>query len=654
MFSNLIQLNSLRTKLVASFSLLSVFSLGTAAWLGYRQVYSGSIQSAGESMQATAVNLMDKVDRNLFERYGDVQAFAFHPSAKAAGRDVTAAMDFFVKAYGIYDLMIVADINGRIVAVNSVNASGAPLPAASLIGRSVRGEPWFEESISGKIRPGESYHSELVADPLVAPLTGDKGLVINFAAPVYGADGKPMRVWSNRASWKRIVGEITGQTRAALRAGSLKSAGIAVLAKNGLLLEDADNPAVLEANLSHLASAKALQQGRTSGFNLEQGMRGAGEQLTGFAAQKGFSTYKGQEWAVLVRGDVSELTAGASKAGMLILIAGLLLAIVSGMAAAWLAGKVTTPITSLAGLLERVGAGDLTTHFEVNSNDEVGRVGAAFNQMIAGIRNMLESIRQNGGEMLQSGDRLSSISDKMAQNADLFAAQANAVSAAGEEILVSIQQVAGGSEEMLAAIREISRNTQEASRVAQQAVTRANATHETVEKLSNSSAEIGKVLQLITSIAEQTNLLALNATIEAARAGETGKGFAVVANEVKTLAKQTAEATSEIARRIQAIQDDSRGAVHAIGEIRTVISSINDISNVIAAAMEEQTATTTEIGRSLDEASRGVAEVTRNITSVAEAAQSTSADVTHTRQASEDVTRVARVLESEVARFQLQ
>ena len=127
----------------------------------------------------------------------------------------------------------------------------------------------------------------------------------------------------------------------------------------------------------------------------------------------------------------------------------------------------------------------------------------------------------------------------------------------------------------------------------------AHHTNATVSKLGDSSIEIGQVIKVITSIAQQTNLLALNATIEAARAGEAGKGFAVVANEVKELAKQTAKATEDIGRRIGAIQDDTKSAVEAIGTISGIINQVNDISNTIATAVEEQSATTNEMSQNV-------------------------------------------------------
>jgi methyl-accepting chemotaxis protein len=162
-----------------------------------------------------------------------------------------------------------------------------------------------------------------------------------------------------------------------------------------------------------------------------------------------------------------------------------------------------------------------------------------------------------------------------------------------------------------------------------------------IGKLGQSSIEIGQVIKVITSIAQQTNLLALNATIEAARAGEAGKGFAVVANEVKELAKQTAQATEEIGQKIGAIQTDTRDAVDAIAEITTIINQVNDISNTIASAVEEQTVTTTEIGRNVQEAAKGSGEIANNIAGVAIAAKTTAEGAQNVQRSSQSVSEMA-------------
>jgi methyl-accepting chemotaxis protein len=172
-----------------------------------------------------------------------------------------------------------------------------------------------------------------------------------------------------------------------------------------------------------------------------------------------------------------------------------------------------------------------------------------------------------------------------------------------------------------------------------------------VTKLGESSREIGDVVKVITSIAEQTNLLALNATIEAARAGEAGKGFAVVANEVKELAQETAKATEDIARRVEAIQGDTEGAVAAIGRISEVIGQINDYQLTIASAVEEQTATTSEMSRSVGEAADGSGQIAANIGGVSGAADATSQALGQTRTAVDELSRMASDLRTAVSRF---
>jgi methyl-accepting chemotaxis protein len=156
---------------------------------------------------------------------------------------------------------------------------------------------------------------------------------------------------------------------------------------------------------------------------------------------------------------------------------------------------------------------------------------------------------------------------------------------------------------------------------------------------------------VITAIAEQTNLLALNATIEAARAGELGKGFAVVASEVKDLAQETARATEDIGGRVTAIQSDTTSAVQAIEEISRIIGQINDYQNTIAAAVEEQTATTAEMSRSVGEAAGNSSQIASTISEVSHAAQSTTETLSEANQTITELTGLAGDLQTAVGRF---
>lgn len=315
------------------------------------------------------------------------------------------------------------------------------------------------------------------------------------------------------------------------------------------------------------------------------------------------------------------------------------------------AHELQTKVDNMLEVVNFAAQGDLTKSVTVKGDDAIGQMGEGLSAFLADLRQSISGIAETAQTLGVSSEELSTVSQKMAGNAEETSAQANVVSAASEEISRNVQTVATGTEEMSASIKEISHNAQEAARVAASAVIVAQSTNETVSKLGESSAEIGEVVKVINSIAEQTNLLALNATIEAARAGESGKGFAVVANEVKELANQTAKATDEIGGKIQAIQTDTQSAVEAIGEISEVINQINDISNTIASAVEEQTATTAEIGRNVNDAAQGSAEINQNIVGVAQAAKDTSGGVSQTQVSAEKLLAMANDLKRLVGQF---
>jgi len=317
------------------------------------------------------------------------------------------------------------------------------------------------------------------------------------------------------------------------------------------------------------------------------------------------------------------------------------------------AAALRAKVDAMLVVVDAAAAGDLTRTVPVTGADPVGRMGEGLGRFLADLRDRIGAIAGTAGALSNSSEELSAVSQQMGASSEQTAAQAGTVSAAAEQVSQSVQTVAAAVEQMNASVQEISRNAADGARIATSAAAVAQHTNATIAKLGTSSAEIGQVVKVITSIAQQTNLLALNATIEAARAGEAGKGFAVVANEVKELAKETAKATEEIGDKIAAIQADTGSAVAAIREITDIVSQINDISTAIAAAVEEQTATTAEISRNVSEAARGSSEIAQNVTSVAQSAQDTTAGANSTRDAAAELRRMAAELQDMVAKFRI-
>ncbi|MEU4560965.1 methyl-accepting chemotaxis protein [Actinoplanes sp. NPDC023936] len=350
----------------------------------------------------------------------------------------------------------------------------------------------------------------------------------------------------------------------------------------------------------------------------------------------------------------AESTSARSIADNFRLLMYLLLAAAVALAAliAWrVTRSITGPLGDAAEVLAGVAEGNLTRRLEVRSGDEVGQMSRSMNTALDSISTAMNRMAAGATTLDTAGDRLRRVSAQLAQGARESSSQADVVAASADEVSRNVNTVAAGAEEMGASIREISHSANEAATVASKAVTAVKTTTASVSRLGASSREIGDVVKTITSIAEQTNLLALNATIEAARAGELGKGFAVVAGEVKDLAQETARATEDISRRVQAIQADTAGAVSAIQEVSEVIEQINQYQTTIASAVEEQTATTQEMNRSVAVAAEGSGQIAANIGNVATVARDTTTLVQESEQAVGELTQVTAELRTLVAAF---
>ncbi|MBU1233148.1 MAG: methyl-accepting chemotaxis protein [Proteobacteria bacterium] len=320
----------------------------------------------------------------------------------------------------------------------------------------------------------------------------------------------------------------------------------------------------------------------------------------------------------------------AHDAGIEVMVISILLGIslvLSMVFAFFIIRSITVPISKASALIETMAKGDFTSRLDIMQKDEIGHMASSLNSMIEQLSGMIKEVVSGVSSLTFSSNDLAAISKQLTgaarDTADKSATVAaateemstniNSVSATMEQSSGNVNMVASSMEEMTATVTEIAQSAEKARLISEDAVEQSMLASEKMAVLGKSAHKIGRVTEAITEISEQTNLLALNATIEAARAGEAGKGFAVVANEIKELARQTAEATVDIKSQISEMQNTTSTAVEDIEKISAVITEINNVINGIATAVEEQSAASGEISNNIFQTSQGIVEVNESM-----------------------------------------
>ena len=658
-------------------------------------------EMASAEMNTLATASLDTIERNLFERYGDVQAFASNAVLKSGpwtdpqvNRSIVEAINNYVRLYGIYSLSMVLDRDGRCIAVNTVDAKNKPINTAPLIGKDFSQTEWFKNSKEGVFTQSEILSGTVVTDvsrdPDALTVFGPQSLVIGYSAPILGADGEFQGVWRNLADFT-LVEDILLATNKSLEKKGIKSGEITMATKDGTLL------AYLEPALSGAASFN--RSGETS---LKQGLGEIGTesikkaqegnsgslrekcpdkhvwQISGYAKSQGALGYPGLGWILTVSVTEQDLLRNVHEIAYGMAIAAVLILLVSAF---FIGRSISKPVVACAKAVEKLANGDLTARVDVKRGDEVGVLADSVNQCVENLRKMVEEIKKTSESLTGASSMLTETANQQAAGAEETNVQAQTVAAAGEQLAsnsksmsdsanqinLSATTVSAALEEMSSSISEVARNCAQESEIARKADQQARQTRELMVKLDDSARQIGKIVELINQIAEQTNLLALNATIEAASAGEAGRGFAVVANEVKELARQSASATEDIRRQVSLIQENTANSMVAIDDVASVIEQVSQIASSIAAAVEEQSATTSEIVRSLhsvtsstkvlsenvQSASSGAAEVSRNIHGVSQAAGDSAKGAASISSGAGELSKLAESLRGLVSRFKI-
>jgi len=343
----------------------------------------------------------------------------------------------------------------------------------------------------------------------------------------------------------------------------------------------------------------------------------------------------------------AQLRSQVFKAIVLIVAGTLLAALVFFLVARSITGRLKQGVA----FADLMAGGDLSHEMNIDCEDETGKLAGAMNRMLRNLRGMIKDISQGVDTLSDSSDQLNEASQTMSVDSSEATELAVSVASAAEEmsesmvsVRASIEETSGNvnsvsaaAEEMTATINEIVNNTEQSRQVTETAVAQAGKVSEKVSHLGVAALEIGKVTETITDISEQTNLLALNATIEAARAGDAGKGFAVVANEIKVLANQTAEATTEIRMKIERMQGSTQETTEGIEQIIRVINEVNQSVNAIVDAVEQQSQATSEIAQNVSQASLGISDVTNNVAECSVIADEVSKNISNVSLASSEI-----------------
>ncbi|WP_163338973.1 methyl-accepting chemotaxis protein [Desulfopila sp. IMCC35008] len=635
------KVTSIRFKLTAGGIVLVLLPLIIAGIISVSKSSGALLQLGKDGAQNTASDLARLADNILEEERKLAEVFTADQKIIDVANDIKSGGDSsgpkvaelyqvltqqFKKMGSNYQGIFVADSSGALY-------TGALEGGKEYKGVSIRDRSYFQQmSKSGQTAISNVTRSKSTGKLIIVVCSPIK----SSSSAIIGAFGLVIKV-------DYLVELISGRKIGETGYGFMTD-------KTGLLVAHPNPDNILKLNLAELDGMKEFMKLMLGG---QDGV--AEYTFKGVDKVAGYAPLSQTEWYIGATQNSDEFLASSKTIrnliGLITIVAVLVTAVLVSFAAIAIVKPLNNAVDGLKDIAE--GEGDLTMRLQVTSKDEIGEMAHWFNTFIEKLQRIIKQISDNSKSVGDSSEQLSSISEELltgaedtsqrstnvATSAEEMSANLNNVAAAMEESSTNANMVATAAEEMSSTINEIAENAEKARGVSSDAVSQANNASASMQELTEAAGKIGKVTEAITEISEQTNLLALNATIEAARAGEAGKGFAVVANEIKELAKQTAEATLDIKNLIDDVQNTSNTTSEGIVQISDVITGVNDIVSTIASAVEEQTAATQEIANNIAQASQGIQEVNENVNQSSSVATGISQDIAEVSSAAQDISK---------------